>query len=67
MPQDKRAGHSINEAPPTEFRPLLCLNLWEHAYWTDYGHNREEYIRRFWQAVRWDRLRMAAYFGKRRF
>jgi Fe-Mn family superoxide dismutase len=33
--------------------PLLCLDLWEHAYYVDYRINREEYANRFWSYVNW--------------
>lgn len=33
--------------------PLLCIDVWEHAYWLDYGSNREEYVERFWDYIDW--------------
>mgnify|MGYP003390205741 FL=1 len=34
-------------------RPLLTLDLWEHAY-IDYGHERPRFIDAFWNIVNWD-------------
>jgi len=36
--------------------PLLALNLWEHAYWFDYGPNKRDYIERFWNNINWSYL-----------
>ncbi|KAG9294074.1 hypothetical protein G9A89_001315 [Geosiphon pyriformis] len=58
--QKKRilAPSAIPSAPPPNlghFTPLLVLNVWEHAYLTDYGVNgKEKYIDNFWKCVDWD-------------
>ncbi|WNE40058.1 MAG: Superoxide dismutase [Mn/Fe] [Mycoplasmataceae bacterium] len=28
------------------FRPLIAIDVWEHAYYLDYGANREEYVKK---------------------
>jgi Fe-Mn family superoxide dismutase len=33
--------------------PLLCLDLWEHAYAGLY-HDKTAYIQSFWKVVNWD-------------
>jgi Fe-Mn family superoxide dismutase len=33
--------------------PLVTCDLWEHAYYVDYKHNRELYLHRFWSYVNW--------------
>jgi len=33
--------------------PLLVMDVFEHAYLTDYGLKRADYISAFWQAVDW--------------
>ena len=36
--------------------PILCLDIWEHAYYLKYRNNKEEYVQAFWNIVNWDRV-----------
>ena len=39
-------------------RPLLVLDVWEHAYYLQYENNSSEYIDNFWNVVDWDNVAM---------
>ena len=34
--------------------PVLCIDLWEHAYYLKYKNNRADYIRAFFTVINWD-------------
>ncbi|MCB9790604.1 superoxide dismutase [Candidatus Nomurabacteria bacterium] len=38
------------------YRCILCIDVWEHAYYLGYENRRGEYVDKFWQIVNWENV-----------
>ncbi len=47
-------GHDAFNPMRDGLRPVMCIDVWEHAYYIDQRNNRGAYIQVWWDCVNWD-------------
>ncbi len=40
----------------TNYRPILIIDVWEHAYYLDYKNDRAKYVSEWWKVVNWEKV-----------
>jgi Fe-Mn family superoxide dismutase len=55
---DLKIINTSNEDSPYfyNFIPIVCLDLWEHAYYLEYQNNREAYINNFFNIIDFNKI-----------
>ncbi len=53
-----RIYNTYNQDNPwfLEMKPLICIDVWEHAYITDYDDDRAKYIKNFLNSINWSEV-----------
>ena len=50
--QEPNAGNPVTEG----LKPLLTMDVWEHAYYIDYRNRRAAHLQAVWQIINWEEI-----------
>ena len=50
--QEPNAGNPVTKG----LKPLLTMDVWEHAYYIDYRNRRVAHLQSLWQIINWDEI-----------
>lgn len=50
--QESNAGNPVTKG----LKPLLTMDVWEHAYYIDYRNRRAEHLKSLWHIINWDEV-----------
>ncbi len=48
--KESNAGNPLRQGN----KPLLCFDVWEHAYYIDYRNRRAEHVKKLWDIIDWN-------------
>ncbi len=52
----KVVSTSNQDTPLQQGIPILCIDVWEHAYYLNYQNRRADYISEFFNIINWDKV-----------
>jgi Fe-Mn family superoxide dismutase len=50
--QESNAGNPLRAG----YKPLLTIDVWEHAYYIDYRNRRAEFVNKCWEIIDWKKV-----------
>jgi Fe-Mn family superoxide dismutase len=50
--QESNAGNPMRAG----YKPLMTIDVWEHAYYIDYRNRRSEFIEKCWDLINWKKV-----------